>query len=141
MKSSPSLLSAHIRLLIQSAQPNDAKVLRTARKYTSRTPKSAQVWLARLAAERQLGFDSEGWDTVERVWAEARGLVAEGSEEELGRIWLWGLEVTRFHKDSGEARGNFHEVRNFAGLDPWEEILIDFGIYMHLLGLFYSFCA
>src|ERR1700734_522423 len=52
---SPSLCSAHIRLLISPSNAGAAspeKILKLARKYTSNIPQSAEVWLARLGAEK-----------------------------------------------------------------------------------------
>jgi U3 small nucleolar RNA-associated protein 6 len=92
-KVSPPLLSGHIRLLVQlfSTHPDGpAKILRTARKYTIKAPKSAHVWHERLVAERQFATKSEGRRDVDKAWAEARRSV-EGSGEELEKIWTWGL--------------------------------------------------
>jgi U3 small nucleolar RNA-associated protein 6 len=106
---SPSLLSGHIRLLVQFANTHSddpAKVLGTARKYTIKAPKSAHVWHERLVAERQFGVKSEGRSGVDRAWAEARRVVG-GSGEELEKIWTWGL----FREDSVENRLTTYEVR------------------------------
>lgn len=83
-------MSSHIRLLVQLCDThpeNPAKILRTARKYTIKAPKSAQVWYERLVVEKQFGRTIE---EAEKVWSEARGSI-EGSEEEIEKIWRWGL--------------------------------------------------
>ncbi|KAG7090891.1 hypothetical protein E1B28_009970 [Marasmius oreades] len=86
-KKSPSLLSAHIRLLTEAAQRGTSdkeKVLLIAKRYTSRVPEAPSVWLARLTAVRDLG------EAVEEVWMEARGCVSVSQEETL-TVWTWGL--------------------------------------------------
>lgn len=83
-----------------------AKVLRTARKYTTKAPKSAHVWLARLVAEKRYADSgNEGCEVVNKAWAEARGL-AEGPEEDVGRVWSWGISSD----DSVKDRQKVHEV-------------------------------
>lgn len=93
-KTSPSLLSAHIRLLIGLAGADasvPAKAIRTARKYTSKAPASSQVWLARLEVEKAFGAGgTEGQASVGETWREARNSVA-GGEEDVLKVWLWGL--------------------------------------------------
>jgi U3 small nucleolar RNA-associated protein 6 len=105
---SPSLLSSHIRLLMEftSIHPGGpAKVLRTARKYTIKAPKSAHVWLSRLVAEQHFATESEGRIGVDRAWAEARRTV-EGTMEDLERVWTWGLCL----EDSAEDKVMVYEV-------------------------------
>jgi U3 small nucleolar RNA-associated protein 6 len=103
---SPSLCSVHIRLLISPsspAVPNSHKVLKFAQKYTSNIPKSAEVWLARLDAEKR--FSSR--EAVEQAWTEARKSV-EGTADDLGPVWVWGLEL--YELDSTDERRQIHKV-------------------------------
>jgi len=88
---------------LSGACPDDpAKILRTARKYTIKAPKSAHVWYERLMAESRF---SEGRSVVDKAWAEARRVV-EGSEDELEKIWTWGL----FPETPAEGRLSTYEV-------------------------------
>lgn len=91
---SPSLLSAHIRLLMKLVDGDGSdpeKVIDTARKYTTKVPESSQVWLARLEVEKAFrASGSEGRRSVESVWREARCSVT-GKEEEVSKVWIWGL--------------------------------------------------
>ncbi|KAI0769680.1 U3 small nucleolar RNA-associated protein 6-domain-containing protein [Trametes elegans] len=93
----PALLSAHIRLLVRhqalfgadllpSKVNNPEKILRVSRKYTTRAPTNAAVWLARLEAEKQFAQS----DDVQRAWQEARGKVEGAGLED---VWLWGLRA------------------------------------------------
>ncbi|KAI0334977.1 hypothetical protein GY45DRAFT_1351078 [Cubamyces sp. BRFM 1775] len=94
----PPLLAAHVRLLTRH-QPSlgsallppkvnsPEKILRVARKYTSRAPANAPVWLARLDAEKH--FAAQPAD-VDAAWAEARGKVEGAGLED---VWLWGLRA------------------------------------------------
>ncbi|KAK0213041.1 U3 small nucleolar RNA-associated protein 6-domain-containing protein [Desarmillaria ectypa] len=84
-RKSPSLLSVHIRVLGHGA--GESRVVEKARKYTSRCPQAASVWLERLAAEKQHGSK----EIFEKAWEEARRSVA-GSEDEIASVWQWGLE-------------------------------------------------
>ncbi|KAF9268817.1 hypothetical protein L218DRAFT_954258 [Marasmius fiardii PR-910] len=89
-KKSPSLLSTHINLLTVAAQRGTSdkeKVLLIAKRYTTRVPEVACVWLARLAAVRELSDVA-----VEEVWAEARRCVS-ASQEETPTVWTWGLAL------------------------------------------------
>ncbi|RDB24910.1 U3 small nucleolar RNA-associated protein 6 [Hypsizygus marmoreus] len=100
-RASPALLSAHIRLMVQSLNGDaagPAKVLQMARRYTDKAPRSASVWLERLNAEKEFGGD------VDKAWAEARQAV-EGSMDEVEKVWTWGLAG----KDSAEERLRVHE--------------------------------
>ncbi|KAJ8077009.1 U3 snoRNP protein [Marasmius tenuissimus] len=88
-KKSPSLLSTHIKLLtvaVQQGVSDKGKVLNTAKKYTSRVPEAACVWLARLEAVQTLA----GEEDTEDVWAEARRSVPV-SHEDVSTVWTWGL--------------------------------------------------
>lgn len=67
-------------------------------------PTSAEVWLARLDAEKDLSK----WEEVERAWSDARSSV-EGSEEDVERVWLWGLD--HYPSDRTD-RLRTHEVRD-----------------------------
>ncbi|KZT70904.1 hypothetical protein DAEQUDRAFT_724645 [Daedalea quercina L-15889] len=63
------------------------RVLRLARKWTGKdsTKHSAQLWLARLDAEKQFSVGED----VKRAWDEARAaVVGEGTDT----VWLWGLD-------------------------------------------------
>ncbi len=84
-RKSPSLLSVHIRVLGHGA--GGSRIVEKARKYTSRCPQAANVWLERLAMEKQHGSR----ESVEKAWEEARRSVA-GSEDEIASVWQWGLE-------------------------------------------------
>ncbi|KAI0655912.1 U3 small nucleolar RNA-associated protein 6-domain-containing protein [Cubamyces menziesii] len=95
----PPLLAAHVRLLTRhqaSLGPallppkvnSPEKILRVARKYTSRAPANAPVWLARLDAEKH--FAAQHAD-VDAAWAEARGKVEGAGLED---VWLWGLRAS-----------------------------------------------
>ncbi|KAG6811996.1 hypothetical protein H0H92_004961 [Tricholoma furcatifolium] len=84
---SATLVSAHIRVLTNTVDEGfvgPAKILRLARRYTSREP-AASVWLARLEAEKKFG---EGVDGVVR---EARSGV-KGTAEEIEAVWKWTSE-------------------------------------------------
>ncbi|TBU43639.1 hypothetical protein BD309DRAFT_960198 [Dichomitus squalens] len=92
----PDLLAAHIRLLSShqaslgsALLPPKAntpdKILRVARKHTSKAPTRSIVWLARLAAEKQFAEPKD----VEQAWTEARKRV-EG--DGIQDVWLWGLD-------------------------------------------------
>lgn len=104
---SPSLYSSHIRLLISPSNPTEpspAKVLKLVRRYTSELPRSAEVWLARLAAEKHFATREE----IEHAWSNARNSV-EGTPDEVERVWVWGL--ARYTRDEMEERLRIHEVR------------------------------
>ncbi|KAG6844416.1 hypothetical protein H0H87_007071 [Tephrocybe sp. NHM501043] len=117
---SPSLLSAHIRLvtnrIAEGAAESPAKVLRLARKYCRQARSSAPVWLARLEAERQFG---EGRVAVNGAWKEARGVV-DGTAGEVEGVWIWGLSGTeneeeglRMHEallKESMGKGGLHEM-------------------------------
>ena len=79
----PGALATHLRLLGSGTHPA-AKVAKRARKYTERASGSAEVWLARLDAERRAGDDRD----MRMVWAEARRQVQGPGMEE---VWMWGL--------------------------------------------------
>ncbi|KAI0690201.1 U3 small nucleolar RNA-associated protein 6-domain-containing protein [Cerioporus squamosus] len=92
----PGLLAAHIRLLsshhaslgsgLLPAKANSPeKILRIARKHTTRAPSSTAVWLARLGAERQFATQDE----IETAWGEAR---KHATGDRVQDVWLWGLE-------------------------------------------------
>ena len=107
-KKSPSLLSTHIKLLTAGAQQgvsDKGKVLNTAKKYTSRVPEAACVWLARLEAVQTL----TGKGDTEDVWAEARRSISV-SHEDVSTVWTWGLASL-----PQEPKRKVHEVCEFAG--------------------------
>jgi len=93
---SPSLLAANITLLVShldrlrahlpSSTSMPEKILRLARKYTSKDQAhtSAKVWLARLEAEKCFASSEE----VMQAWDEARGAV---QGEGIMDVWVWGL--------------------------------------------------
>lgn len=101
-KASPSLLAAHIKLLLQTPSIPPAKVLRIAEKYTNKVPQSSRVWLARLVVEAT----SRGDAAALGVWREARTRVGS-QEEDVMEVWLWGVE----HCGQGNvaARKRLHE--------------------------------
>ncbi|KAK0437529.1 U3 small nucleolar RNA-associated protein 6-domain-containing protein [Armillaria borealis] len=106
-RKSPSLLSVHIRVLGHGA--GGSRVVEKARKYTSRCPQAASVWLERLAMEKQHGSR----ETVEKAWEEARRSVA-GSEVEIASVWQWGLE--NCGAISMEHLAQLHEASTLQGL-------------------------
>jgi hypothetical protein len=57
------------------------KALKLARKYATRQPRSVEVWLAVLEAERQLAPDN-----VEKTWKEAR---STATGEGIEKVWMW----------------------------------------------------
>jgi U3 small nucleolar RNA-associated protein 6 len=120
---SPSLASAHIRLLRSRLDPTHsgpgaAKILKFARKYTSTISTSAEVWLARLDAENGLS----SWEEVKRTWSDARSS-AEGTAEDIKRVWLWGLD--HYPSDRLEDQLKMHEVRDVV-MDLGPKCLIFF---------------
>ncbi|KAG5646802.1 hypothetical protein DXG03_002179 [Asterophora parasitica] len=132
-RTSPSLLSAHVRLLTKTVDGDStgpAKVLRTARKYTTQARKSAPVWRARLDAERRF---SETRSVVREVWREARQGSVEGSGEEVEAVWTWGL----FEEDGAEERLRIHEellrdsMRNASLNGLHEKLLMSYVRVMH----------
>ncbi|KAH9855257.1 U3 small nucleolar RNA-associated protein 6-domain-containing protein [Lenzites betulinus] len=91
----PALLAAHVRLLVRhhaslgsallpSKVNSPEKILRVARKYTTRAPSRAHVWLARLDAEKQFAQPAD----VDSAWRSAREHVQGAGLED---VWLWGL--------------------------------------------------
>jgi hypothetical protein len=78
------VLATHVRLLSGDAQQLDKAVAR-GRRYTARARGDADVWLARLDAERAAGVAAE---RVAGAWREARGAVGGEARE---RVWMWGL--------------------------------------------------
>lgn len=78
------------------------KVMRTVRKYTSRAPTAAHVWLARLGAEYRNGDRH----MIDKVWREARTSVVGADTD---KVWMWGLG--QFREDSIEDRIKTHQVR------------------------------
>jgi U3 small nucleolar RNA-associated protein 6 len=101
---SPSLLSAHIRLLVRLDKGAPAKLGRIIQKYTGQAPQAAQVWLARLDAEKAGASRAE----VAATWKKARKSVC-GKEEEVLKVWMWGVE------ESGEKKKTMYEVRTRYG--------------------------
>jgi U3 small nucleolar RNA-associated protein 6 len=96
---SPSLLAAHIRLLVRLDKGTPAKLDRIVQKYTDLAPQAAQVWLARLDAEKGGGSSAE---VVAATWKGARECV-RGEEEEVAKVWMWGVH--------GEKKREMYEVR------------------------------
>ena len=107
----PALLAAHLELLItvsDTSLPAPGKIVHLARKYTTKQPTSAVVWLARLAVEVKLGSGED----ARTAWAEAQGAV---KGERMEDVWIWGLEQT--FGESPEERMRLLEVRvRFARL-------------------------
>jgi U3 small nucleolar RNA-associated protein 6 len=93
-------MAGHIKALMAASGEAPAKVIKTAARYTSQVPQSSRVWLARLAAEKAVGTGTGARD----AWGEARKL-ARGSEEEMVRVWTWGVEEQRMHEASGADLG------------------------------------
>ncbi|THH15630.1 hypothetical protein EW146_g4874 [Bondarzewia mesenterica] len=84
----PSLFAAHLELLIAVSHPSlpaPEKLVRNARKYTTKQSASGAVWLARLRVE----LEHVGVDDARKAWAEARSKV---KGERLEDVWRWGLE-------------------------------------------------
>ena len=130
------MLAAHIKALM-AAGGGPAKVLKTAARYTTQAPGSSRVWLARLAAEKAVGTETGARD----AWAAARTL-ARGSEEEVVRVWMWGIdeerrseEKKRLHKvsgpiwgEDGRRRAQLQELLResmLASLDGVHEVLLE----------------
>ncbi|KAJ4493967.1 U3 snoRNP protein [Lentinula edodes] len=93
--SSPSLLCAHIKLVTEAAQRGTvepAKALNTAKRYTSRVPESASVWIARLTAIKALG------ENIDAVWREARRSVSP-KDENFAHVWTWGISEDMEHDE------------------------------------------
>jgi len=62
-----------------------------AKKYSSKAPKCAEIWIARLKIEKQSGDTKGAW---EDVWNEARKNILAGSGAASDDVWLWGLNHT-----------------------------------------------
>ncbi|GAW00323.1 u3 small nucleolar rna-associated protein 6 [Lentinula edodes] len=93
--SSPSLLCAHIKLVTEAAQRGTvepAKALDTAKRYTSRVPESASVWIARLTAMKALD------ENIDAVWREARRSVSP-KDENFAHVWTWGISEDMVHDE------------------------------------------
>ncbi|KAJ3929110.1 MAG: U3 snoRNP protein [Lentinula lateritia] len=93
--SSPSLLCAHIKLVTEAAQRGTiepAKALDTAKRYTSRVPESASVWIARLTAMKALD------ENIDAVWREARRSVSP-KDEHFAHVWTWGISEDMVHDE------------------------------------------
>ena len=104
---SASLCSAHIRLLIAPTNPvapSPTKVLKFVRKYTDDIPASAEVWLARLDAEKRFASRED----VEQAWSDARNSV-KGTSGDLEKVWVWGLD--QYSSDGTEDRQRIYEAR------------------------------
>lgn len=90
----PSLLKAHLILLISTSHPSppsSQNIRKFARRYTLYSPHSSDLWLARLEIEEKHAGE-EGW---KNTWDEARkALLAYGGNDEPKRIavWTWGLD-------------------------------------------------
>lgn len=96
----PSLFTGHLRLLRSSRNPNPlspARLLKLARKYTSRCPKDVDLWLLRLDVELSLEGETEGADW-RKAWDEAKrqfmkiGAGDASVNSRRDEIWLWGLQ-------------------------------------------------
>ncbi|KAJ3891268.1 U3 small nucleolar RNA-associated protein 6-domain-containing protein [Lentinula edodes] len=95
LSSSPSLLCAHIKLVTEAAQRGTiepAKALDTAKRYTSRVPESASVWIARLTAMKALD------ENIDAVWREARRSVSP-KDENFAHVWTWGISEDMVHDE------------------------------------------
>ena len=111
-QTSASLFSVHIRVLTELAKTDasvPAKVVRLGQKYSAKAPASAEVWLARLAAEKEFGAGEKGQGSVVEIWRSARQSVV-GTEEEVLKVWLWGLD-----EELIEDKRKTHEVRRYKG--------------------------
>lgn len=89
----PSLLVAHLELLHRYSNPSPSlapKILKLAKKYTSRAPNSSELWLARLQFE-DLYSDGSSWH---KVWEEGRKSIGknEADSGSVEHVWLWGLK-------------------------------------------------
>lgn len=104
----PALLAAHVRLLaahhaslgpglLPAKADTPEKILRIARKHTSKAPASAAVWLARLGAERQFATQDE----IDTAWEEAR---KHAAGDRIQDVWLWGLESANRHPSEPASR-------------------------------------
>lgn len=101
----PRVLAVHVRLLSADAEQL-GKAVRRARKYTEQSSGDAELWLARLDAERLAGV---GDDAVTRGWAEARRRVSAGPGRE--QVWLWGLGVGGDVRTACEVRDGHFAAR------------------------------
>ena len=103
---SPALYSTHLKLLISpgtAVSPGPTRILKFARKYTSKSPTSASVWLARLDAEKC--FSPR--DDIEKAWANARSNVV-GDAHDVEQVWIWGLDL--YSADEVEDQVKIYEV-------------------------------
>ncbi|TFK94570.1 hypothetical protein K466DRAFT_579822 [Polyporus arcularius HHB13444] len=125
----PGLLAAHIRLLashhaslgsglLPGKADSPEKILRTARKHTTKAPTSAAVWLARLGAERQFATQNE----INAAWEEARKHV---TGDRIQDVWLWGLEPANRRPPSPESDGapGTASERELADIEAEVEVL------------------
>ncbi|KAJ3775345.1 U3 snoRNP protein [Lentinula raphanica] len=128
---SPSLLSAHIKLMTEAAQRGTiepAKALNTARKYTTRVPSEARVWLARLDGMKGL---KQGLDAVGKIWREARRSVSGSPKDEnLMRVWTWGVSGDMDH--AGRLRV-YEDLLNESAGEPsiYEHLLLEYVTALH----------
>ncbi|KAJ3727158.1 U3 small nucleolar RNA-associated protein 6-domain-containing protein [Lentinula raphanica] len=128
---SPSLLSAHIKLMTEAAQRGTiepAKALNTARKYTTRVPSEAGVWLARLDGMKGL---KQGLDAVGKIWREARRSVSGSPKDEnLMRVWTWGVSGDMDH--AGRLRV-YEDLLNESTGEPsiYEHLLLEYVTALH----------
>ncbi|KAL0581821.1 U3 snoRNP protein [Marasmius crinis-equi] len=124
-KKSPSLLSTHIKLLtvaVQRGALDGEKVLNTAKKYTSKVPEAACVWLARLEGVLKL----RGREGTEEVWAEARRSVPV-SHEDAPTVWTWGLAfLPQEHKRKVHEELLRESMRDSALQDVHEALLLSY---------------
>jgi len=116
---SVSLFSTHIRVLTMGGGHDPSvrgEIVRLGERYSAKVPESSEVWLARLEAEKALG---EGQARVEEVWQLAREKV-KGEEEEVLRIWMWGLE-----DEQAKDQRKMHEVKqkNRLGLNTDVDVI------------------
>ncbi len=123
----PGLLAAHIRLLashhaslgsglLPGKADSPEKILRTARKHTTKAPTSAAVWLARLSAERQFATQNE----INAAWEEARKHV---TGDRIQDVWLWGLEPANRRPPSPDCAPGTASERDLADIEAEVEVL------------------
>ena len=83
--------------------PAPSKILKLARRYTSKSPKSASVWLARLDTEKRFSQRKD----IEKAWADARSSVV-GDAHDVSQVWIWGLDL--YSTDEMADRLKIYEV-------------------------------
>lgn len=91
-----SLLTTHLKLISSPSHPSPpspTKILKFARKYTTHSNLSPELWLVRLGVEQRYGEEhvwSSAWEEARKVFLNYRG----PDEEKRLAIWTCGLDQT-----------------------------------------------